>query len=326
MAATHSAARTPDVLTATLLTPEGETQIFKGASAFLQAWDTAPAGSTITLSPGTFDNPRYVENVTIIGSGIEDDPDNGIIPTVSKSSINLGSNCNIEGMRIGSIGFNSSAEQISNVQLTKCQITSLNMGYKSKAVNNNFTIRQCVIGEIRLGLERPYANELPCLHNNLLISNSHISQVKTSHTDKSSSILFDHCLITAHNYTLTLGTFTNSITKSGASDDAIVKNCIFLDGAKCSSNVAEFVYQESSENIFKESMENLEWETGKNFRINQPENNWANDGTEIGLYGGLYPFNPAPRIPRIVECEVDRSVVKDGKLKVHVKVEAQTED
>lgn len=73
-------------------------------------------------------------------------------------------------------------------------------------------------------------------------------------------------------------------------------------------------------------MENLEWETGKNFRINQPENIWANDGTEIGLYGGLYPFNPAPRIPRIVECEVDRSVVKDGKLKVHVKVEAQTED
>lgn len=257
MAATHSAARTPDVLTATLLTPEGETQVFKGARAFIEAWDAAPWGSTITLSPGTFDNPPYVlEDMTIIGSGIEEDPDNGIIPTVlGGGHIYVGNNCLIEGIKIkDGVIVKSSSEQINNVQLVKCNIRILSIGKGNKFVTNNFTIRQCVINHfIWGGLNSSYPKEDYPIHNNLFISNSHINILETGYVNESSSILVDHCLL--HNndnkYNLTQGTYTNSITRVGSYGNSIIKNCIFLDGAKCSSNVAEFVYQESSENLFK---------------------------------------------------------------------------
>lgn len=326
MAAMHSAARTPDVLTATLLTPEGETQIFKGAHALAEAYDAAPAGSTITLSPGTFDVPRFsnnyrkpLENLTLIGSGIEEDSDNGIIPTVLVGTMSIGSNCIIEGVRINDTAYgNQGVDQISNVQLTKCHFNSIFIEVNT----NNFAIRQCVINDFNLGAHP----SIITLHNNLFISNSHICYITTPRANRSSSILVDHSFIYNNGCILTLGTYTNSIMRTHLSGDAIIKNCILLDGAECDCNVAEFVYRESSENLFKEPLDDFTWETGKSFRIKHPENNWANDGTEIGLYGGLYPFNLAPRIPRIVECEVDRSVVMGGKLKMHVKVEAQTED
>ena len=48
------------------------------------------------------------------------------------------------------------------------------------------------------------------------------------------------------------------------------------------------------------------------------------DGTEIGMLGGNYPYNPVVSIPRITRCEVANKATADGKLSVNIEVTAPT--
>ena len=49
------------------------------------------------------------------------------------------------------------------------------------------------------------------------------------------------------------------------------------------------------------------------------------DGTEVGMLGGNYPYNPIVSIPRITKCEVAEKATADGKLSVNIEVTAPTE-
>jgi len=46
----------------------------------------------------------------------------------------------------------------------------------------------------------------------------------------------------------------------------------------------------------------------------------SNDGTEIGMYGGQYPYNPIPDGPRITKFKVASKSSADNKLSVDVEV------
>lgn len=47
------------------------------------------------------------------------------------------------------------------------------------------------------------------------------------------------------------------------------------------------------------------------------------DGTQVGIYGGLRPFTPVPSYPLITEKSIAGQTTTDGKLRVYVKAEAQ---
>lgn len=46
------------------------------------------------------------------------------------------------------------------------------------------------------------------------------------------------------------------------------------------------------------------------------------DDTEIGLYGGTYPYNPTPAYPRITKMNVAKQTTGDDKLSVEIEVSA----
>jgi hypothetical protein len=46
------------------------------------------------------------------------------------------------------------------------------------------------------------------------------------------------------------------------------------------------------------------------------------DGTQVGIYGGDFAFDPAPSTPRITKCVVAPKSTADGKLKVTITVSA----
>ena len=46
----------------------------------------------------------------------------------------------------------------------------------------------------------------------------------------------------------------------------------------------------------------------------------GNDGIQIGVYGGMVPFNPRVNTPRYVNCSVAPHTTLDGKLSVDIEV------
>lgn len=46
------------------------------------------------------------------------------------------------------------------------------------------------------------------------------------------------------------------------------------------------------------------------------------DGTQVGIYGGMLPFDTTPSNPRITKCNVAAKSTADGKLSVDIEVKA----
>ena len=44
------------------------------------------------------------------------------------------------------------------------------------------------------------------------------------------------------------------------------------------------------------------------------------DGTEVGMYGGSFPFDPTTSNPRITRCVVAPKSTADGKLSIDIEV------
>ena len=46
------------------------------------------------------------------------------------------------------------------------------------------------------------------------------------------------------------------------------------------------------------------------------------DGTQVGIYGGMLPFDTTPSNPRITKCNVAAKSTADCKLSVDIEVKA----
>ena len=51
----------------------------------------------------------------------------------------------------------------------------------------------------------------------------------------------------------------------------------------------------------------------------------GDDGTQVGIYGGIYPYNPTTTAPQIKKFDVARKSTAEGKLQVDIEVSAGAE-
>lgn len=159
-------------------------------------------------------------------------------------------------------------------------------------------------------------------HQNFYIVGSFVDWLKTP--KEYCTIRIDHSIVRGN--FLNNVNISNSIMECYTVSGSVVNNCIFLN-----QNPSDLVGAGNWVNckyagIFEESMNDLAWDGVKTFKLKYPEEYIGTDGTQVGLYGGPYPYNPTPSIPQIKESHIDTTVAADGKLKVSVTVEAQTED
>ena len=74
------------------------------------------------------------------------------------------------------------------------------------------------------------------------------------------------------------------------------------------------------------------WEKGDNWSVNdlypceltdEAKTTFLGaDGTQVGLYGGMLPYNSTPSYPRITKFDVAKKSTADGKLSVEIEVSA----
>ena len=74
--------------------------------------------------------------------------------------------------------------------------------------------------------------------------------------------------------------------------------------------------------LFVKQPEN-KWDPNYDYHLKNPANYIGTDGTQVGIYGGLFPWNPVPSNPQILESKVNTTTTNDGKLNFQIKAEAQ---
>ena len=323
-----------DVLMATLQHGD-EVSVYYGKTALEEAYTAAAdSGDVVTLSAGRFTFSGYMQkSLTIVGNGFLSDMENGVFPTVITDALTFKPRdivdddgetvkeaVKVDGVRLEGLVLESdlsftSSGIIRNVEIVKCKLQAL----LNVTVNmENFVLRQSAC------LNTVYFNRYGSQYNhqNFYIVGSYVNYVVDAR--EHSTILMDHSIYNSD--MMDNITVSNSILRSYYVGGGTVNNCIFIE-----QNPSDLVGAGNWVNckyagIFEESMNDLAWDGVKTFKLKYPEEYVGTDGTQVGLYGGPYPYNPTPSIPQIKESHIDTTVAADGKLKVSVTVEAQTED
>lgn len=296
------------------LNHEGWISTFYGADALIEAHEAAENGDVITLSSGLFTATTLNKAVTIRGAGMEMESATGIAPTIINQDIEASvwyygdthSRLTIEGVRFN--GKLTTAQTVPSPTFIKCkfkEITTTDGNYHH-LTNANFI--HCIITD------------------NIYISREssasfHNCYVNFVDGESNKVCNFENCIIGTM-----IGDVPSSITNSLLFGDEIIGvcaayNCVaFNDGiiAHCqgTKNVNAYYY----DTVFKEFTGTYDDNISLELTDDAVWEYLGADGTQVGIYGGTFPFDPVPSNPRIIRCDVDKRSNADGMLNVTVEV------
>jgi hypothetical protein len=307
------------IQTATLVAGEN-TSVFYGIDGLKNAVNASLDGNTIYLSAGYFNEVSNLSKaIKIIGSG-------GFNPSANKNTIvnNLSITKNVDSSvdYLELEGFMTNYITIGNSnEVSKVKLIKINVLSDLSVINMNLSdieISRCFI-------QRWY-NPSQYTYSNVLISNCIISTACYNYPIASNSSLsvfnsIIYSISNAHN----ISWQNNIIVANGQSGTPIaVSNNIFTG-----ANNFPSVYNQSGnwENVtlsdlFVNQPEN-KWDASYDYHLKTQENYIGTEGTQVGIYGGLFPWNPIPSNPQIISSKVEPTTTNDGKLNFQVKAEAQ---
>lgn len=294
---------------ATLLHDGNLTNYYSG-TALIDAYNMAVDGDVITLSAGLFNAVNIEKNITVRGAGmglVEAGDD--YVPTMinGKFSITCPDSENhhlvLEGLQL-------------NAQVTIVKA-------------DNFTISKCSI-------EDAYSN-IGDEWNNFIITQSYIKDLSAPDIATGqvfNSVIGDLSVSTKTTYNVS---FTNCVfdqmgTYGFQFYNTSFENCIFL--AKDKDSTAIYAtssalhclfyrvhnYGSSLTNRTVESRGEIFTDEGFYELTEEAKAFAGTDGTEVGIHGGVLPFDTTPSNPRITKFNVSPKTTADGKLSIDIEV------
>lgn len=308
-----------NTLVATLSHEESVTMYY-GAYALRDAYKAAQSGDIISLSGGTFQAVNIKKAITLRGAGID-----SVLPTfingfftidipstdtyrLSMEGIRCTSRINMEGtfnspyfVKCSFVEFDYMGE-IKNAMYANCRISRrFSLGNSSTSLFIN-----CYIANF----QNKYQNSPATFVNSVLYCDDYSFGI-----DDDSSLL--NCII-----------YQNNITENApASLYANATNCVTIGY----SNPFEYqVYNINNKTLnYNEFSKIFKTFTGTYSESEQFEltddgktEYLGNDGTEVGMHGGLLPYDTTPSYPQITKMNVAKKTTADGKLSVEIEVSA----
>lgn len=329
-----------------------KTTVFYGADAFVKAFNAVKdSADVITLSAGSFRSTNINKACSIYGSGYERIDSIGLYPTIlddfkvihgtqideeGKVTNKAGDldGLYIEGINVNNVAFGSRDNILTakNITIKRCRFSSrldFDPNYPLYAMSNtqNTSIINCIIREMNIDHNG----------NNFSIYNSIIDILRGQGDIDAynASIVIKNCLIFYFDNIYAVFK-DNLLFIRSAGDDKItgeysassyyqnnVSSVNLFSGTFVTHNYDNWV-SKSHLSIFGVEIGN-EYYPQYTYEL-KPGNETiyvGTDGTQVGLYGGLYPFTKIPSNPQIISKEIDTNTTVDGKLKVSIKVKAQ---
>lgn len=335
-----------------ILQQNGTSYFFAGTDSFITALDAAQTGDTIYLSAGTFEGPEGVDKgidkgVVIIGAGHFPDEGNFKKRTTINASqlyINAGAdNLHLEGLYIsktlpfdGSIVFQEDAS-INHVTIKRCRV-GYNIYFRSKTEltsKNNCIVEECYIsGGIQQGQSNfggggylPVANNLQIVKN--VIGSNSITIVVNALISGNILLCTSSFLYNVENSTFNDNIFVSSdpnVVLGDYCSNNIFENNIFTkENISFGDNIAQNNYLGIPQESIFINQTGITIDYSHDYHLKNPSLYLGTDGTQVGLYGGVYPFKDFgyPFNPQVVQKNIGTEVLPDGTLPIRIKVQAQ---
>lgn len=300
--------------------------VYYGATALQQAHSAAVNGDIITLSPGAFQSVNITKAITLRGAGMYTDTVAGTEPTTLLGDFTLTvendslHNLYLEGLACANSMLYS---KVYSPRFVKClfrtvQPTSSNtmrdamfmnciMDYFYNSYNNNIA-------------SGGYAQNTMFVNSVILYLNQHGSPTLIN------------CVAYFDPSELNNGiSVRNSIlyypSRTSNPNVYSVYNCIGIE-YNSSSNYFnstgtqnhQILNYNSFASVFKTFRGSIA--DGVDFQLQDSlaTSFLGTDGTQVGIYGGIMPFDPSVRNPLIKKCNVASRSTADGKLAVDIEI------
>lgn len=284
---------------------------YYGPDALAEAHDGAVDGDIITLSADEFNKCNITKAITIRGAGMDKTVITGssvtfTIPHESAYSLKLeGLSVNLS--KYSSIYFNGT-DGTEMVVISKC--------YLGAPDGTSFTKCNAVVIQSNIDYTTT-ANDI----SNVTCINSKLKNMNYSGTGK-----FDvqNCVITG-TLKVKYSSIKNSIIHTVTTLDGtnVTSNCLVKEGSSGFDN-SWYVKTEAEPDPWNEDPDPVLWEklfTGTYQLTEEAATTYlGTDGTQVGIYGGTYPYETTPDYPLVKRLDVIGSH-KDGKLNVKINVE-----
>ena len=294
---------------------------FYGANALVEAHAAATDGDIITLSSGTFNQTTITKAITLHGAGCVADTlgisptiiVNGCIINVPNESVYL----IIEGIAFQSQVYhygnlyrakfikcdfnggisntnNISVSMVNDVQFINCRI---NGSAKINSCNNSVSFINCVVAIL---------NHFQSIVNPLDYINIYNSIICGFQSSTKNYNLYN-CILGGSNNAQILNSYAFNCIEIGSvfSNSVNTYDCM-------SVNAYSDVFESFDGTISNDVDYHLKAEISTSFL--------GNDGTEVGIYGGMSPYNTRPSYLILNRCNVAPRSTVDGKLSVDIEV------
>ena len=291
---------------------------FYGASALQQALDAAVKGDIITLSSGTFNAVNITKTVTIRGAGMFADTATGTLPTIIRGGEiprmvrDSKHHLSIEGVYFSDALYIGCNDIVYDVQCVKCRFNTCRGCYADNCSNAEFI--NCIF---HAAYDITYSRFTNCV----ILYDAYNHQINYS--------TFFNCFLstaTVYHYS---NTYYNSIiytTNNTAKDLSSFKsyNCIGISSSGNSFFVSPVLNNchnlNSLTSVFKTY--NGSYNEGETFYLQDSivSKYLGTDYKQIGIYGGIMPFDSKVGNPRILRSNVGLRSTADGKLSVDIEV------
>ena len=327
---------------------EGEFTHYYGAGALTSAYNAAVDGDIITLSSGTFSwSGNFDKGLTLRGAGIDAEEKTYIKDYITFRSMDSEKKTEVEGIwfnmtvnvennssglgqgKITFIKNHMNGSQYGGIHSTKAYTYSAECGPQVHLYNcrlyNSVQNR-----EKSTYAQGAYFEEGTAPY--FLFINCYVQGV-TSYLAEETIGGFYHCMIdmtdnydSNETYSPKYLTFHDCIIRKyggyhsfGIPSTSTCQNCVGLDdNGKLFKNIVSGTNNKgniSSSEVF----------TGDFFQLTNDakEKYLGSDGTEVGIYGGMYPYNSTVKYPVITKFRSEAQTAKDGSLTIEVEVDGK---
>lgn len=310
MVATVSYSQNTTVAT---LSHNGEITMYYGLNALRDAHGAAVSGDIISLSGGTFNSVDITKAITLRGAGID-----RVTPTYIVGDFDIDvtdtetAHLSMEGIRcsnkMGMRGTNTNASflkcqfnrvwvhcsSVKDALFVDCKITDK---YSAEWGSHTVQFLNCFIADY-YGYIDCYATFFNCVNymgefRNSQLTNCIIYNPTDSEIKLNSSSLAQNCVIIGNN-------------------NSFLSNSTISTGCKTST------YAETFKSFTGTYTDDQTFELTDNAKTKF----LGTDGKQVGMYGGMMPFNTTTSYPQITKLNVANKTTADGKLSVEIEVSA----
>lgn len=292
--------------------------VFYGQNALVSAYNAAVAGDIITLSSGTFNGTDITKSISVRGAGCVFDTVTLVMPTIIPGGFYISTtNASFEGVSITGTGVVAQGGS-HDVSFVKCHLNKIGYAYPNNKTSWSFV--NCIIKDFDIYSSGQFRG--------MSIINSVVKFTHYYHTDNSNPTIIHNSIIKFDNGShikniIAYNSIISTITDHTISNCSFF-NCIGIETGETllfegqtTQNVMEVnnyedVFETFDGTVTYDNIYQLKEEIATSFL--------GNDGSEVGIYGGMMPYNPRPSYMVMKRCNVAPRSTVDGKLSVDIEV------